>query len=89
MPSISSKKREKIQEQIIHLLFEKSPNSLFTSKIAEEIARDEEFTKSLLKDLKSKSLVSEVNKNPSGLEYKRRQRWSISSKAYSIYSKHQ
>jgi|TARA_Y100000310_G_scaffold336932_1_gene422747 hypothetical protein len=89
MPRISSKKIEKIQEQILHHLFTISPESHFTNKIAEEIARDEEFTKTLLQDLKSKSLIIEINKNPKGQQYSRRQRWSLSPKAYDIYSKNQ
>jgi predicted transcriptional regulator with HTH domain len=89
MPKISSKKREKIQEQILHHLFTISPESHFTSKIAEEIARDEEFTKSLLQDLKSKSLIKEINKNSYGKQYSKRQRWSLSSETFNAYSKHQ
>jgi len=89
MPKISPKKKEKIQEQILHHLFSISPESRFTNKIAEEIARDEEFTKFLLEDLKSKSLITEINKNSSGKEYTKRQRWTLSSKAFDVYSKHQ
>jgi len=89
MPTISQKKKDKIQEQILHHLFSISPDSSFTSKIAEQIARDEEFTKFLLQDLKSKELLSEINKNPKGLTYLKRQRWRLSNKAYEAYSKHQ
>ena len=89
MPLISQKKKDKIQEQILHHLFSISPESAFTSEIAQEIARDEEFTKDLLLNLKSKLLIIEVNKNPSGKFYLRRQRWRLSSQAYEAYSKHQ
>lgn len=89
MPKISDKKKEKISEQILHFLFTVSPNPKFTSEIAQEVARDEEFTKFLLEKLKKKKLVSEINKNPSGESYLRRQRWIISSVAFSVYSKHQ
>lgn len=88
MPRISKKKTEKIQEQIIHYLYSISPQSQFTSKIAEEIARDEEFIKMLLSDLKSKSIVAEINKNPSGVDYKRRQRWRLTSQAFEVFKKH-
>ena len=88
MPQISIKKKDKISEQILHYLYTISPESHYTSKIAEEIARDEEFTKSLLIGLKSKSLVVEINKNSNGAEYKRRQRWRLSSSTYDVYSKH-
>jgi len=89
MPPISQAKREKISEQILHHLFSVSPQPHFTAQIAREIARDEEFTKSLLFDLKTKGLVLEVNKNNSGNEYLRRKRWLLSIKAFEAYSKHQ
>mgnify|MGYP001570615748 CR=1 FL=1 len=89
MPKISAKKQEKIQEQILHYLFEISPESAFTSKIAESIARDEEFTKSLLIDLKLKTLITEINKNPNGSQYVKRQRWRLSSQAFEVYSQRQ
>ncbi|MDO8508352.1 MAG: hypothetical protein Q7S27_01565 [Nanoarchaeota archaeon] len=89
MPQISQKKKDKIAEHILHYLFTISPSSTFTSTISEEVARDEEFTKSLLQDLKSKNLVVEINKNPEGTPYTKRQRWRLSDKAYSAYKDHQ
>lgn len=89
MPIISQKKQEKIQEQILHYLFSISPEAAFTNKISEEIARDEEFTKNLLLDLKKKGLANEINKNQNGLDYIRRQRWRISNKAFDVFRKHQ
>jgi hypothetical protein len=89
MPQISQKKKDKIQEQILHHLFSISPEATFTNKIAEAIARDEEFTKSLLTDLKSKSLITEINKNPKGSTYTKRQRWRLSNQAYDVYSRKQ
>lgn len=89
MPKISQQKKDKIQEQILLHLFDKSPQPLFTSQIAQEIARDEEFTKNLLQNLKEKFLVTEVNKNPKGKQYVKRQRWRLSNQTFNIYSKHQ
>lgn len=85
---LSQKKREKISEHILSVLFDNYPKSLFTSEIAREIARDEEFTKSLLKDLKIKSLVISITKNSKGNIYLRRIRWRLSNKAQVAYSKH-
>ena len=42
---ISIQKREKISEQILAYLYSISPRPSFTSHIAEELARDEEFIK--------------------------------------------
>ena len=85
MPTISQTKKDKISEQILHHLFTVSPSPIFTAAIATEIARDEEFTKSLLLILKSQNLVVEVNKNSQGLLYTKRQRWRLSDKAFDIY----
>lgn len=89
MPTISVQKKDKISEQILHYLFSISPEPAFTNAIAKEIARDEEFTKYLLSELSKKSLVSEVKKNKSGIEYIRRQRWILSNEAYQAYKRQQ
>ena len=89
MPQISKQKKEKISEQILAYLYSKFPQQLFTSEIAQEIARDEEFTKALLHELEKRELVICIKKNPEGIEYSRRQRWRLSSKAQEAYSKQQ
>ncbi|MBT3404926.1 hypothetical protein HN832_01635 [archaeon] len=86
---ISDKKIEKISEQILNYLFSVSPQSIFTSKIAQELARDEEFIKKLLLNLESKKLIIEVKKNPKGIDYIRRSRWKLTNKIYQIYKQHQ
>ncbi|MDP3992483.1 MAG: hypothetical protein U1B79_01525 [Candidatus Pacearchaeota archaeon] len=82
---ISDKKKDKISEQILAFLYPLSPKPAFTSKIAQEIARDEEFTKSILIDLKKKGLLIEIKKNPEGKQYLRRSRWNLSDAAYNAY----
>ncbi|MEK7121001.1 MAG: hypothetical protein AAB840_02820 [Patescibacteria group bacterium] len=89
MPTISKQKKDKIAEQILHYLFTISPEAAFTSKISEEIARDEEFTKLLLQELKSNLLILEVKKNSKGEDYLRRQRWRLSDATFTAYSKQQ
>ncbi|MDP3987469.1 MAG: hypothetical protein Q8P81_04560 [Nanoarchaeota archaeon] len=86
---ISEEKKEKISEHILALLYSHSPSSLFTSVIAKEVARDEEFIKKVLLDLKSKSLVIEIKKNPYGKKYLKRSRWNLSDAAYEAYTKTQ
>lgn len=86
---ISEKKKEKIFEQILSVLFSASPKSLFTSHIANELARDEEFIKKLLLELKLKKLIKEIKKNPDGVDYIRRSRWTLSDLAYTAYKTHQ
>jgi len=85
MPRISDKKRSKISEQILAYLYNVSPEAPFTSKISEEIIRDEEFTKALLQDLEKSKLLVRVTKGPTGQDYARRTRWRMSSTAFEAY----
>ncbi|MBU3923283.1 MAG: hypothetical protein KJ592_00025 [Nanoarchaeota archaeon] len=89
MPKISNQKLEKISEQILFHLYSIFPKQVFTSDVAKELARDEEFIKELLKELEKKELVIKIDKNPKGFRYSRRLRWRISNKAHEIYTKHQ
>ncbi len=84
---ISDQKKEKIAEQILAYLFSVSPKVMFTSEIAKEIARDEEFVKKILLLLKKRKFVREVKKNNKGLVYIRRIRWGLSDSAYKAYKK--
>jgi len=86
---ISEKKREKISEQVLAYLYSINPKPAFTSHIAQEVARDEEFMKTLLIELKNKKLVIEIKKNPKGIEYTRRSRWKLSDSTYQVYRQHQ
>lgn len=89
MPKLSEKKKTKISEQILYYLFSCAPESKFTAEVAEEIVRDEEFIKDLLKKLHEKKLVVLVSKNSSGVEYQKRQRWRLSNQAYEAYANKQ
>ena len=82
---ISEKKKNKISEQILALIYSFSPQPVFNSYIAQEIARDEEFVKKLLLELKKKGLVVEIKKNPKGKDYVRRCRWKLTEGAYKAY----
>ncbi len=88
MPKISQQKIEKISEQILFYLYSIFPKQIFTSDIAKELARDEEFIKTLLKTMERKNLIIKIDKNSKGIKYSRRLRWRISNKVYQIY-KHQ
>lgn len=86
---ISKEKADKISEQILAFLYSISPKPIFTSHIAKEIARDEEFVKKILLDLKKKTFVEEVRKNQEGEDYTRRSRWVLSNKTYTAYRQNQ
>jgi len=89
MPKISDEKKEKIAEQILSHLYSIFPKQVFTSDIAKELARDEEFMKDMLNNLEKKQLVKKIDKNSQGFQYSRRLRWRISNKAHEIYKNHQ
>jgi len=86
---ISNTKKEKIHEQILAFLYSISPRPVYTVIVAREIARDEEFIKRLLFDLKEKKLVVEIKKSPKGIPYLKRARWQLSEPAYEYYKKNQ
>jgi|APSaa5957512576_1039674.scaffolds.fasta_scaffold01985_8 hypothetical protein len=86
MPRISDEKIERISEQIVFYLYGVFPKLVFTSDIARELARDEEFVKRLLLGLEEKGLVLRVGKNSKGVDYLKRMRWRISNRAHEIYS---
>jgi len=86
---ISNEKKEKISEHILALLYSSSSKPLFTSAVAREMARDEEFIKKVLLGLKKKKFVQEIKKNPKGIDYLKRSRWSLTDEAYNAYSKTQ
>jgi len=89
MPPISQEKKDKISEQILAYLFNQSPESKFTSTIAKELARDEEFTKKLLIELQKHKLIIKIKKSSSGAEYVKRERWRLSNLTFETYKKHQ
>jgi len=82
---LSQTKKDKIAEQILSFLYHSFPDQPFTAEIAREIARDEEFIKRLLFDLKEKGLVSPIRKNAKGEIFTRRLKWRLSQKVYDVY----
>jgi hypothetical protein len=89
MPPLSPQKKEKIAEQVLHHLFTHAPHALFTSTIAHELARDEEFMKALLTSLAQKKLVVCVTKNAAGAGYTTRKRWRLTEQVYALYKRKQ
>lgn len=83
---LSKEKKEKIAEQILAHLYNSFPKQLFTAEIAKEIARDEEFVKTLMNDLKERNLVLAIKKNETGKDFVRRIRWQLTSPAYQAYN---
>ena len=83
---ISQTKKDKIAEQILSFLYHSFPNQPFTAEIAREIARDEEFIKTMLFELKEKGFVNSIRRNSKGESFSRRIKWRLSNKVYDVYS---
>ncbi len=82
---ISQQKKDKIVEQILLYLYQVFPKNPFTAEIGREIARDEEFIKRILLELKDKNLVIAIKRNKKGEAFSRRIRWKLSNEVYDIY----
>jgi DNA-binding IscR family transcriptional regulator len=82
---LSQDKKDKIAEQILSYLYHEFPNQPFTAMIAREMARDEDFIKKIMFELKEKGLVIPIRKNAKGEVFTRRIKWRISQKVYDVY----
>ncbi|MBI2109739.1 hypothetical protein HYT58_01040 [Candidatus Woesearchaeota archaeon] len=87
MSKLSENTRKKIKEQIISNVFEHSPKALFTSELASMLARDEEFIKRLLIELKEQGILEPVSKNPKGKQLLSRRRWRLTEAALKAVEK--
>lgn len=85
MSVISESKKDKIKNNIISFLFDNSPRSFFTVEISEEIARDDEFTLTLLLELEKKKLVKRLKKSTKGNKLTKRNLWVLTEEAYDAY----
>ncbi|MBS3172573.1 hypothetical protein J4438_03265 [Candidatus Woesearchaeota archaeon] len=85
MPKIGEKKIKKIKEEVLALLYDSPMNPLFTSKIADEIIRDEEFTLKILKELYTDGLINEIKTNQTGREFLARRKWTLKPTVYAQY----
>lgn len=83
---LSKAKREKIAEQVLSFLFHSFPKQPFTAEISRELARDEEFIKNLLYELKDRGIVSAIKKSATGADFIRRVKWQLTAQAYAVYS---
>jgi len=86
---LSQDKKDKITEQILSFLYYIFPEQPFTAGIAREIARDEEFIKRLLFELKEKNLVTPIRKNKKGEAFSRRLKWRLTKQVYDVYASKQ
>lgn len=80
MSRISRERFHKIAEQVLGVLYDSFPVPLSTRKVAEDVARDNEFTLKVLLFLKEQKLVSTVDQGKMG-PLERTVRWKITASA--------
>ena len=85
MSRISEKVFRKIAENALVILYEAYPLAMSTSKIADELARDNEFTLKIMKYLQSKGLVTRLKEGRNGV-YVSWSKWKMTQAAYKKYS---
>ncbi len=85
MSRISEKAFRKIAENALVVLYEQYPAAMSTAKIADELARDNEFTLRVMDFLKGKSLVIRLAEGRHGA-YSSWNKWKMSPAAYKKYS---
>ncbi len=87
MPKISDKKVQRIKEEVLLLLYNNPAKPLFTSQIADEMIRDEEFILRLLKELNKEGFIDEIKRNSNGKNFLSRRKWTLKSNVYSQYKR--
>ena len=82
MSQISEKRQERIKEDILSEMFEFYPKFEYTETISDRVNRDNEFILRLLKELKDKGFVGEINESR-GRKIKRK--WQLRKNVYETY----
>ena len=76
MVKLSKKTTALLKNDILSILYQSSLKPMYTSHIADELRRDNEFVLKLLLELKKENLVQEIRKGKNG-NYLARRKWVI------------
>lgn len=85
MAKLSARTINLIKDDIISHLYNNQLRSYFTSQIAKEIRRDNEFALKLLSELQEQGLVEQIKKNKQGKQYLARIKWRIPNHVIKAY----
>lgn len=85
MPAMSLVTYQKLQEQILSVLYDHHPQPISALVIAEAMIRDHELIRRLLFELEGKSLVQPVKNGKTG-ELTTWKRWKLAPAIYARYS---
>ena len=80
MSRISDANREKIESNVLRILFDEAPRAISAREIASLEARDKQFILKLLRSLERKKVVKNVSKN-----FTRKSNWLMTEEAYKKY----
>jgi hypothetical protein len=80
MSRISQTNREKIESNVLRILFDESPRAMSAREVASLEARDKQFILRLLRALEKKKVVRNVSKN-----FTRKSNWIMTEEAYKKY----
>jgi hypothetical protein len=75
---------QKLQEQIMSVLYDNHPQPLSALVIAEAMVRDHELVRRLLRELEDKRFVAAVKQGKMG-EFTTWRRWKLSPEIYKRY----
>lgn len=85
MPKMSVNTYQKLQEQIMSVLYDNYPQPVSALVVAEAMIRDPELIRRLLKELEGKKFV-QIVKNGKGGEFTTWQRWKLTPQIQQRYS---
>ncbi|MFH1972803.1 MAG: hypothetical protein ABIJ18_04980 [archaeon] len=80
MSRINSNSVEKIQANILRILYDEAPKAISANSISEMEIRDKQFILRLLKDLERKKLVKNVTSH-----FSRKSYWIMTESTYKKY----
>jgi len=80
MSKINNNSAERIQSNILRVLYDEAPQPISANRIAEIEIRDKQFILKLLKDLEKKKLVKNVTPH-----FSRKCFWAMTGSAYKRY----
>ena len=77
MVKLSKKTINLLKDDIVTVLYENPLKPMFTNEIAVALRRDNEFTKSLLLELREIGIITNIKMNKRKKEYLIRKKWVI------------
>lgn len=81
MSRLSELTKERLKQELLHILYEANLRPMSTKTLADELIRDDELILDLLTELRTQKVVSFVS------VYTRKKYWTMTPEAYTEYKK--